>query len=467
MRIGREILGYGLIKFLPAAVMFLMSTIYYKYLIEDDYLFFLSLLSLHLTAIQVTAGWLGAAQSFYFAKGQDKTPSLAAIQNAGMRANIVLWLVELFVLLIYTNSLVTSTLLVCFTVLQTKIFAISTYLQLQTQIKKQVEIVFLFSFTLAILTFLLIKNHQVSIIGLLLVNVLSATAALLWANLKPPLKKEKNNQLTKKELLELLKFTIPMAVWCFLFATNSYFDRYAINYLEYKIDSKNYVFTKELTQGMLSLLTAPFIMVAHVRIFNNFRLGNKQNAERDIREFATFTVIVCLMLMPLMDVLFDVIIKMFVNEKYVHSPTIFLVNYLGILILCVSMYAQKGLEVVGNSKKLAFVIASTITMQISLNLIFKNSESIVKFAIINLVCSTLYFILVAQLGRKTLLFQFIKNWWLGGVIAVSILYVVSRIITESLRLVYEPYLLWAWVAISVMLCTKTLYSCVKMLSHRA
>lgn len=465
MRIGREILGYSLIKLLPAAVMVVMSTIYYKYLIVDEYLFFLSLLAIHLTTIQVTAGWLGAAQSFYFAKMQVNTPSLAAIQKAGMRTNIVLWFVELFVLFIYTNNLVISALLVCLTVLQTKIFAVSTQFQLQTQIKKQVEIVFLFSCTLAILTFLLIKNYQVSIVGLILVNVLSATAVLIWINLKPSLEKEKNNPLTTRELLELLEFTIPMAIWCFLFATNSYFDRYAINYLEYKNDSKNYFFTKELTQGILSLLTAPFIMVAHVKIFNNFRIENKQNAERDMREFASFTVAVCLMLMPLMDVLFDVIIKRFINQNYIHSPAIFLLNYLGILILCVSMYAQKGLEVVGNSKKLAFVIASTLIMQIILNLIFRNSENIVKFALINIICSILYFVLVVQLGKKTLYFRFIKNWWFLGLIVVSILYVVLRTLTETLELIYKSYFLWSWMAIFALLCTRALYSCIKMLSR--
>lgn len=446
MRPSQEIATYGLIKFLPALVMLAMNVIYYKYLTKQEYMIFLSSMAVHLTFLQVTGGWLGAAQSYYFAKGLGKAPTLDSIQKAGVKSNIVLWVIEFWVLLLYSSSWLVGILVVVLTVTQTQLVSFSTRLQLSGRVRPQLEIAVVFCSLLALLTTLIINIKLISAASFLMAHISTAAVALLWARLRTEDTEQTPNSVTSSDLISIIKYAIPMAAWFFLFATNSYLDRYVLNLVFPQVDPKNYLLTKELTLGAVSLLTAPFIMVAHTRIFNAFRHADRGKAEKSILEYASATIVVSLVSMPILDLLFEIAIRNFVNSAYIHSHAVFLFNYVGILVLCISMYAQKGLEVAGNSKVMVYIIACTLMLQVALHYIFMDYESMVKFAAINLAASTFYFLLVARAGNQILKFGVIRSWWFVGLCVVVFAYIALQLIGVQYEL---RYLLQIWIAWSL------------------
>ena len=444
MRLSREIATYGLIKFLPALVMLGMNIIYYKYLAKDDYILFLSSMAVHLTFLQVTGGWLGAAQSYYFARGVGKGPTPNLIQKAGLRPNIFLWVVEFCVLLISSSSWLVALLAVALTITQTQILAISTRLQLAGKVRAQLEITILFCGLLALSTAIIIATQSVSTASFLGAHISAALVALAWTRFKiyPP--EETRDSVTVRELIPIIKYAIPMAAWFFLLATNSYLDRYLLNLFYSEINPKNYLLTKELTQGVISLLTAPFIMVAHVRIFNAFRDGNSGGAEKSILQFASMTLIICLIAMPLLDVAFKVAIRSFVHAEYTHSHTVFLFNYVGILAICISMYAQKGLEVAGKSKTMLSIIFLTLVVQLSLHFTFKEYVNTVKFAAINMIAGLFFLLLSATLANSVLRFRVMCSKSFVGLVATSFVYFLLQVISDASGLEYKPVLWYTW-----------------------
>ena len=444
MRLSREIATYGFIKFLPALVMLGMNIIYYKYLTKDEYILFLSSMAVHLTFLQVTGGWLGAAQSYYFAKGLGKAPTLDLIQKAGIRPNLVLWVVEFCVLLLSSSSWLVGLLAVVLTITQTQILAISTRLQLSGKMREQLEITTIFCGLLALLTLIIIATKSASTAGFLGAHISAALIALAWTRFKIYPSEETRDSVTVRELIPIIKYAIPMAAWFFLLATNSYLDRYLLNLFYSEINPKNYLLTKELTQGVISLLTAPFIMVAHVRIFNAFRDGNNGGAEKSMLQFASMTLVICLIAMPFLDLAFKVAIRSIVNAEYVHNHSVFLFNYVGILAICISMYAQKGLEVAGKNKVMVYIIFLTLAMQLGMHFIFREYVNVVKFAAINLLAGIFFLLLSATLANSVLRFRVTCSKSFAGLVATSFVYLLLQVISDTSGLEYKPILWYTW-----------------------
>ncbi|MBC7490359.1 MAG: hypothetical protein H7240_10750 [Glaciimonas sp.] len=422
-----------------------MNVIYYKFLSKQEYILFMSSMAVHLTFLQVTGGWLGAAQSYYFAKGLGKAPALSSIQEAGVKSNLVLWMVEFCILLINASSLLVGILVVVLTIAQTQLISCSTRLQLSGKVRPQLEIAVVFCGLLALSTTFIINIQLISAASFLVAHISAAVVALVWAQLRIQTTVQTTNSVTPIDLILIIRYAVPMATWFFLFATNSYLDRYILNLMFPQIDAKNYLLTKELTQGAVSLMTAPFIMVAHTKIFTAFRHKNKAGAEKSMLEYASATLVVSLVLMPILDLAFDVAIRNYVNSAYAHSHAVFLLNYVGILVLCISMYAQKGLEVAGNSRAMVYIIASTLMIQLGLHYIFLDYESMVKFAAINLAAATCYLILVALVGNRILNFRLVRSWWFAGLIVVAFTYIALQLIggLYEVRYIFQLWMAWS------------------------
>lgn len=445
MRPSQEIVTYGLIKFLPALIMLGMNVTYYKYLTKQEYMLFLSSMAVHLTFLQVTGGWLGAAQSYYFAKGLGKAPTLGSIQKAGVKSNLVLWLIEFCVLILYSSSWLIGILVVVLTIAQTQLISFSTRLQLSGKVRNQLEIAVVFCSMLALATTLIINIKLISAASFLAVHISTVVVALVWARLRTENTEQRPNSVTSADWISIIKYAIPMATWFFLFATNSYLDRYVLNLIFPQVDPKNYLLTKELTLGAVSLLTAPFIMVAHARIFNAFRHADKVKAEKSMLEYASATIVVSLVSMPILDLIFGIAIRSFVNSAYIHSHAVFLLNYVGILVLCISMYAQKGLEVAGNSWVMVYIIACTLILQLGLHYIFMDYEGMVKFSAINLAAATCYFLLVLRAGNRILKFGLVRSCWFVGLSVVAFAYIALQLIegVRELRYSLQIWMVWS------------------------
>ena len=400
---------------------------------------------------------MGAAQSYYFARGAEKDPSPDLIQWAGMQTNAILWVFEFIVLLAYTHKISIALLTVVLTMVHTQLQTTYIRLQLIKKIKLQLSLTVIYCTGLAIFAILLIIYRHVSVAAFLSIHIAAVLLALIW-NQKPlRLPKISQNSVSLHQFILMMKYAIPMAFWCLFFATNSYLDRYLLGWFYLDVSSKDYLLTKELTQGILSLLTAPFIMVAHVGIFNAFRVGEKNIAEDVIFKYASTALVICLIAMPIIDNAFSIFIEKFVNDSYLHSHIIFLFNYVGILSLCMSMYSQKGLEVRGYTKLLAITMLCILLFQLLAHYIFKDYVGVVKFSAINMAAGLFYLFATARFSRSILRFRIFCPLWLGGLLAISILYVLMQVVVSIYVVEYVAIFWGIWAAFFVLISGVYLY----------
>ena len=452
-------MAYTLVKCLPAGMLLGMNVIYYSQLSKQDYILFLLCMGIHFTFLQVAGGWLGSAQSFYFANEGSGRSTLTFSGRAGMRANTLLWLPEFVILLIIVKSPIAAALTVGLTFLQTSMQVAYTRMQLANAIKKQIKLTVLYCLMMAGLAAALVFTHSSSVEALLAIQIAAVFFALVWYSRTIEQPSADLNSVTKSQLISLVRYAIPMGLWFFLFATNSYFDRYLIGVAYPNLNPKDYLLTKELTQGVLSLLTAPFIMVAHVKIFTAYRAANYEGAEKNIEKYASSMLFVGLVSMPIIDSCFGFFIRILVNPLYVHDHISFLSNYLSILVMCIGLYIQKGLEVSGRSASMVIAIFSVLMVQVFLHYFLNDTRGLVKFALVNLIGSFIYIGIVNHMSRKILKFNIIFPvgfWLMAGFLA---LYSVAHI-PSSIYMVDVATLFWSgWVIcfiLASLVCVKKL-----------
>jgi len=462
MRSVQKIIAYSLVKVLPALVMLGMNVIYYNYLSKDGYVLFLLSMAVHLTFLQVAGGWLSAAQSYYFTRAAGEGPSSDLIQWAGMQANIILWVFEFIALLIYTHNVSIAFLTVFLTMVQTQMQTTYTRLQLLGKIKYQFSLTVIYCAALTIFAVLLIVSRYVSVVAFLSIHIAAVLLALIWNHGSLRLGQISRNSVSWNQFLLMIKYAVPMAFWFLFFATNSYLDRYLLGWFYLDLNAKDYLLTKELTQGVLSLLTAPFVMVAHVSIFNAFRLGDKNTAEDAILKYASTTLVICLIAMPVLDNIFSIFIEKFINSNYSHSHTIFLFNYVGILSLCISMYTQKGLEVRGYTKLMASLILFVLFFQLFAHYIFKEYVGMAKFSAINMAAGLSYLFLTARFSSSILRFRIFCPLWFSGLLVISLFYIVMQVIVSFYSVQYIDFFWCIWFIFFVLTSMGYLYKLSKI-----
>ena len=455
-------MAYSLVKVLPALVMLGMNVTYYSHLSKDGYVLFLLSMAVHLTFLQVAGGWLGAAQSYYFARGAEGGLSPDLIQWAGMQANIILWIFEFIALLIYTHNASIAFLTVFLTMAQTQMQTTYARLQLLGKIKHQLSLTVIYCAALTIFAVLLIVGRYASVVAFLSIHLAAVLLALIWNQGSLRLGQISRNSVSWHQFLQMTKYAIPMAFWFLFFATNSYLDRYLLGWLYLDLNTKDYFLTKELTQGVLSLFTAPFVMVAHVSIFNAFRLGDKNTAEDAMLKYASTTLMICLIAMPVLDNIFLLFIKKFINDNYLHSHTIFLFNYVGILSLCISMYTQKGLEVRGHTKLMSSLILLVLFFQLFAHYLFKEYSGIAKFSIINMAAGLFYLFLTIGFSSSILRFRIFRPLLFSGLLVTSLFYIVMQVIGGFYSVQYIDFFWCIWFIFFVLASTSYLYKLSKI-----
>ncbi|MGV8898751.1 MAG: hypothetical protein ACOH2B_05835 [Burkholderiaceae bacterium] len=445
MRPHKEIVAYVLIKCLPALVMLGMNVIYYNHLAKNEYVVFLLCMAVHLTFLQITGGWLGAAQSYYFACGLNNGPNSNLIQQAGMRTNVALWLIEFIILMTNTHSAIVALLTVLLTITQTQLQTTYIRLQLLRNVPEQFKLTGIFCVFLALFAAVLVIGKYASVTSFLFIHFAAALLPLVLRKAIFTIGQKKYVSVTIHELAPIIKYAIPMSIWFLLLATNSYFDRYILSSFYPEINPKNYLLTKELTQGVLSLLTAPFIMIAHVKIFNAFRVDNKKLAEDTIASYASTALAICLIVMPILDYMFQLVIGKFVSASYVHNHVIFLFNYIGIMAFCISMYSQKGLEVHGYTKSMLGGMLFVLLFQITVHYIFRDNSGLLKFSVINSAAGIIYLLITATLSNSIIKFRFFSSPWFFLVLTSSILYLAMQVVPTQFFMHFTSALWWSWI----------------------
>lgn len=439
----REILSYGLIKSLPALVALGMNVVYFNNLESNQYVQYLLIIAIHITFLQMTGGWLSAAQSYVYAGGKLGGSSQSTMQSAGMQLNAALWAIELVLIIFITSSFAVAVVAVSFTLLQTQLQTKNIIFQLNGNVKSQLQLMIIYCVAISVGAITLTSTRSITVLSLLGLHLFGTALALAWhyTAARTPIGRPRYIPLV--QLRKAIRYAVPMVLWIFLFATNSFMDRYMLKYIYPSFNPKDYLLSKELTQGVLSLITAPFIMVAHAKVFSCFQKKDIIAASEAISKYASTTFGFCIVILPIADIAFSEFLSRYLDSGYRHSHVVFIFNYLAIALLCMSMYTQKGLEVKGRNALMVRVIFCALTLQLTCHYIFIDVIFIEKLAVINFIASVFYVFVTGWLANDILAVKMIAPRRLTGLLLSLLAYVCLWSILEfNLLQIYS----WLWIA---------------------
>jgi len=207
----------------------------------------------------------------------------------------------------------------------------------------------------------------------------------------------------KEMIKRILSYGIPICIWFFSTQFYSIGDRLLMKYFNITHQVVNYVAFRDLSVGLSGFVSMPLLFASHPIIMNLvLKEGNKKEAIRIIEKNINILLIIFL---PCMGVIFfygDVLIKFFIGEKYLLSPLDMLVILLSVLIGCISIYLQKGLETSFNTKYMLKVSLAVGLASLILNIWLLPKFEVKAAILIGLFSQLLYATLIFKKSNDTL-----------------------------------------------------------------
>lgn len=402
-----DALKYLPIKILPAASGLLTIFVLTKYLSTDNYINYTFLITTLLLINQLCGGWVNSSMMYFIPKSENVSEENKLINHVFIIELIfsIVGFLILFATIYYEFNDINISLIICFIfLLQISINFINSYLQSKRLIKAQVVSTTLQSM-IQIFALLIVYYYYENDLFLYLVFfsisfIVSLASLFFNKNISFDVKLAKYN---KTLIVNILSFGMPLCIWFFSTQAYSVGDRILLKYFDVSYGVVNYVAFRDLATGLSGFISMPLLFASHPIIMNlvlkeNNKIGAAGVIVKNIN-ILLLTFLPCILIVYFYG---QKIFLLFLGSKYILSPFQMVIVLLTILIGCISVYLQKGLEVSSKTKHMMIsAIVVTIT-SISLNIIFIPLYGVSVSIIIGLFAQVLYSFLIVIKSNKIL-----------------------------------------------------------------
>lgn len=423
-----DALKYLPIKILPAITGLLTIFILTKYFSEINFINYTFIITTLLLVNQLCAGWVNSSMMFFVPKSEDVKQENQFISNVFL-IELILGLIGCLILFITVYlgvKNIGTSLIICFIFfLQISINFLNSFLQSKRLIKAQVKSTTLQAlfqiFALLIVYYFFENNLFIYLVLFSFSFLISLLSLLLNKNVGFQIKLSNYNKIL---LLEVISYGMPICIWFFATQAYSVGDRLLLKYFNVSQDVVNYVAFRDLSTGLSGFISMPLLFASHPIIMNLvIKEKNKAEATRIIEKNIN---ILLLTFLPCILVVFfygQTIFSLFLGAKYILSPIQMLIILLTILIACVSVYLQKGLEVSFYTKYMMKSALAVTIFSLIFNFTFIPKYGVYASIVIGLISQMLYVTLIAKKAMTQIPVDFKKINLLifSGMISVAIL----------------------------------------------
>lgn len=469
--VRRDILFYVPVKLLPALSGLLSIIILSRNLTPAQYGTYSVVIITNLLAAQVAGGWLTSAVLYLYPDYSGQKRDFQTLTLQIQAAIVIPAAATVFLLLVYfTHAIDIAIIGIIALILYVFQCLIQTLLQCSREVPTQIYAVVVQCVTQVSILWILVQRWTGKELAALTAIAMGYAASILCmiaigkipVGLRRPF-----DRITSIDVLRKLStYGTPMCVWFFASQFISVGDRLILKKVGSSDVLGQYASFKDLMVGSAGLMAMPLLLASHPIIMAMWKDGSKRTEIEEI--IVTNAKLVTLFFAPLLAFLYvsgPEFIELVLGPRYAPSRAIMLIVVVSVYVNCLSVYAQKGLEVTGNTILMAKLISMTATGCLVANVVFARAYGVTAAATICLCGSAMYLLMVRAWGSRHLRTHMPLKFlaFVGGWIAlVSLLaqYLFYRVQIDPPLLPYYGgcFVFVAWV-VFVALCRQRFFGC--------
>jgi O-antigen/teichoic acid export membrane protein len=229
--------------------------------------------------------------------------------------------------------------------------------------------------------------------------------------------------------IDVMNYGIPLAVWFFSTQLFTLGDRIILNFYNLKDGLGLYSSYRDLLTGGFSLFTMPLLLASHPIIMKMWSKNVDRNKiEHILSENVTLIILLFIPILLFIHEFGSILFLRIMHYKSFDGLVAILI-ILSIMTSAIGIYAQKGLEVTGNTKLMAKVAILVVFISLGLNFYAIGMWGIKGMAIINLISQLFYLSIVYSFARKTLQIK---------IRSISLLYIFLFCVLSELLFYFLP-----------------------------
>jgi O-antigen/teichoic acid export membrane protein len=374
--LDKDLLIYFPVKLVPAVTGFASILILTHNMMPAEYGTYSVVMATVLLMNQIFGSWLSNAVLYVYPDYRDKNDrgfQLLTLKLQGITALGAI-IIGYMAILLTTHNYSLALIGALITVSQLFQFLMMTFLQSSRRVAGQAVSVIVQSLSqLVVLCALIffVKGKEAVALSAVLAGFLACLPVLLYQTGILSRKKETGGHLADVEVFrKLLTYGMPMCIWFFTTQFYTVGDRILLKLMGSSNGLGQYASFRDLATGCAGFLTMPLLMASHPIIMAMWKSGTEKSA---IERLMTRNLVVLTMLFVPIFVAVDlcgpeVLVKFF-GEKYLMDKLIMLLVVGSIYLGCVAMYLQKGLEVTGQTLRMATIAGSVAILSLLGNML--------------------------------------------------------------------------------------------------
>ncbi|AZA99836.1 hypothetical protein EG359_09480 [Chryseobacterium joostei] len=405
-----DTLKYIPIKVLPAFAGVLTVFFLTKQSLLDtaSYVNYTFIMAALLIFAQIVGGWVNSSVIYYHSSFDNDEEKKFFIINISYLQWFFLLLGSIglfFTIFIAIQSLLISLFIVLILVFQIFLNFNYSFFQAKREITRQINATFiqaLFQIVGIIVCYFFFKGSLDAVFFFLLLSyaVTSVFIVLQKKNLMHfdfNLKTSFDITFCKK----ILSYGLPICLWFFSTQLYQIGDRILFKYFNFTDHVGNYVSFRDLAVGLSGFISMPLLFASHPIIM---QLSKNEENKPDIESLLRKNILILTAIfLPIIVISYfygEDLIKYIVGEKYLLNPVLMSVVLFTILLGCISIYLQKGIESKGNTMLMLKISLLVACISILLNIIFIKKHGIVSSIYISLISHLLYCLGIYFYSRK-------------------------------------------------------------------
>jgi O-antigen/teichoic acid export membrane protein len=236
-------------------------------------------------------------------------------------------------------------------------------------------------------------------------------------------------------LKKFASYGFPMIGWMMGGQILAISDRFVIGAFrgasEVGIYSANY----SIVSMGIGLLTSPLIMAAHPLLINTWEKGDRPSVPSMISTFSRYYLLAIVPIVFFVGVLSKDFAEVLLGEEYREGFAIIPFVLAGYMMWGLSMYGQKGFELLEKTKSMLMLVAVCAACNIILNVIFVPKFGYYAAAVTSFVSYSVYPIMVHRTSRSILPWRLpwitICRVLVSSIVATTILFIIRHYVIST------------------------------------
>lgn len=405
-----DTLKYIPIKVLPAFAGVLTVFFLTKQSLLDtvSYVNYTFIMATLLIFAQIVGGWVNSSVIYYHTSFDNNEEKEYFIINISYLQWLFLILgsIGLFLTILFTiKSLLISIFIMLILIFQIFLNFNYSFFQAKREIKRQINATFIQALLqiigIVVCYFFFKGSLEFVFFFLLLSYMVTSVFVILQKNNIMHFNYKLNSSFNVNFCKKILSYGLPICLWFFSTQLYQIGDRILFKYFNLTDHVGNYVSFRDLAVGLSGFISMPLLFAAHPIIMQLSKdIENKKEIESLLRK--NILILTAIFLPIIITTYFygEDLIKYVVGEKYLLNPVLMCVVLLTILLGCISMYLQKGIESKGNTILMLKISLFVACVSILLNVISIKKYGIISSIYISLISHILYCLGIYFYSRK-------------------------------------------------------------------